>query len=260
MQNLILPSHSTTIRSPAKINLYLHITGRRDDGYHDLDSLVCFTDFGDEITITKSANSIFSKSGPFAHDIPDDESNSLKKAWRGLELYMGHDLPCHVHIQKNIPSGAGLGGGSSNAAALLHGLIDHFSLSIDYNDILDMAASIGSDVPVCLHQSPMMMRGRGEVCNAGPSFPTTPILLIKPNTSHPTAEIYKLLSMQNYSSQLSPPDYFDTTDELISWLKNNTKNDLETPAFQMSPELPEIMSFVSKQKDCLLVRMTGSGF
>ena len=249
----------TVITSPAKLNLFLHITGKRDDGFHDLQSLVAFADYGDVITISKSNTPIFSKDGPFADVIPDDQNNSMKKAWRGLELYMGRDLLCHIHITKNIPAGAGLGGGSSNAASVLHGLIDHFQLQIDYDDIIHMASSIGSDVPACFHQSPTIMTGRGEVCTPAPTFPLIPMVMIWPHIMHPTATIYQNLAPSNWSAPVDIPEFFDDARDVISFLKSKTRNDLEQPAIHLSPLIADILKSLNGQKRCLFTRMTGSG-
>jgi 4-diphosphocytidyl-2-C-methyl-D-erythritol kinase len=254
----IISTQRTVITSPAKINLYLHVIGKRDDGYHDLDSLVAFAHYGDEISISQSSTPIFSKDGAFAHVIPNDQNNAIKKAWRGLELYTGRDLPCHIHITKNIPAGAGLGGGSSNAASVLHGLIDHFQLQIDYNDIMDMALSIGSDVPVCFHQSPTIMRGRGGDCTPAPTFPTIPMVIIWPHITHPTGDIYARLSGA-YSAPVTVPEYFYDAHDLTNFLKTSTQNDLENPAFQLSPQLADMIKYLSSQKRALFTRMTGSG-
>ena len=171
---------------------------------------------------------------------------------------MGRDLPCHIHITKNIPAGAGLGGGSSNAASVLHGLIDHFQLQIDYDDIMHMALSIGSDVPVCFHQSPTIMRGCGEDCTPAPTFPTIPMVVIWPNFAHPTGDIYARLA-GSYSVPVTIPDYFDDARDLTNFLKISTRNDLEIPAFELSPQLKDMIKFLSSQKRAMMTRMPGSG-
>lgn len=244
--------------SPAKINLSLHITGKRDDGFHNLQSLVAFTDFADEIFIEQSDVHLLIFQGEFATGI-DLQNNSLTRTLQVLEHYTARPLPCSVRVIKNIPSGAGLGGGSSNAATLFHALIDFYDLEIPRDDLAIMAASIGSDVPACLYATPLLMSGRGEICSPAPSFPTLPVILIKPEFHHPTIDIYKNLSMPIFSEAVEYPDFFDTGNELCRFLKTHTRNDLENPAFKLSPDLKTMLKFLESQKNCLLARMTGSG-
>lgn len=244
--------------SPAKINLFLHITGKRDDGFHNLQSLVAFTDFADQIFIEQSDFHQLAFQGDFISGI-DLQNNSLTRTIQVLEHYIARALPCSVRVTKNIPSGAGLGGGSSNAATLFHALIDLYDLEIPRDDLAIMAASIGSDVPACLYATPLLMTGRGEICSPAPSFPTLPVILIKPEFHHLTIDIYKNLSMPVFSEVVQYPDFFDTGDELCRFLKTKTRNDLENPAFKLSPALKTMLKFLESQKNCLLARMTGSG-
>ena len=244
--------------SPAKLNLHLHITGKRDDGFHDLDSLVGFADFGDEIVVEPSPNHSLTFIGEFSGGV-DPSKNSVLTAWRSLELLTGRDLPCAITVSKNIPIGAGLGGGSGNAATTLHALIDFFGLEIGADDLMEIAARIGSDVPVCLHSAPTIMAGRGEILSPAPSFPTIPMVILFPRTPHPTAEIYKRLSMKQFSDAATFPDYFSSPATFCEFLNTKTRNDLMVPAAEYSPALPALLKLLREQKQCLFTRMTGSG-
>ena len=244
--------------SPAKINLSLHITGKRTDGFHNLQSLVAFTDFSDDIFIKKSNEHSLTFQGEQATNI-DPQYNSITKVIYALERYTDQSLPVSVKVTKHIPSGAGLGGGSSNAATLFHALIDLYNLDIPLDDLNQMALSVGSDVPACLLSTPLIMQGRGELCTPAPSFPTMNLVIIKPPVSHATIDIYKNLSITDFSQAISFPDFFDSQAALMKFLKTNSRNDLEKPALNMTQLLASLIKDMGSQKNCYLARMSGSG-
>jgi 4-diphosphocytidyl-2-C-methyl-D-erythritol kinase len=244
--------------SPAKINLSLHITNKLDDGYHELQSLVAFTDFGDEISITPSDTKALIFTGEFSKAI-SPHNNSITKVWNALELYTGQTLNADITITKYIPIGAGLGGGSSNAATIFHALIDLFDINIAHDDLMHLASQIGSDVPVCLHQQPMIISGKGEICMPAPSFPTIPIVILYPRFEHLSRDIYQSLSIKQFSNVVDFPECFESPEMLATFLIKYTNNDLIEPALQKSPTLKELLHQMGKQKNSLLTQMTGSG-
>ena len=138
--------------APAKLNLYLHITGRRPDGYHDLDSLVAFASIGDDLTLRPAGVFAFELTGPQAGALArEDQSNNLVvKAAQSLAALTGHELNAHLILTKNLPVASGIGGGSSDAAAALRALARHWGLAKDDPRILEAAVQHGQDVPVCV--------------------------------------------------------------------------------------------------------------
>ena len=159
-----------TERAHAKINLALHIIGRRPDGYHELDSIVAFADVADVLTIAPATEVSISLSGPFADDLPPDGENIILTAWRLLADFAGKKnipfSPVKFHLEKNLPVAAGIGGGSADAAAALRGLVRYFDLSISPQELNELALQLGADVPVCLVQKTSRMRGIGEIISA----------------------------------------------------------------------------------------------
>jgi 4-diphosphocytidyl-2-C-methyl-D-erythritol kinase len=246
------------LTSPAKLNLFLHITNKFDDGYHELQSLVAFTDFGDKISMTPSDTKTLTFTGEFGNTILP-HNNSVTRTWNALELYTGRTLSADITIQKNIPIGAGLGGGSSNAATIFHALIDMFDIEISHDDLIHLASQIGSDVPVCLHQQPMIISGKGEICTPAPSFPTIPVVILYPRFEHLSRDIYQSLSIKQFSNVVDFPEYFESPEMLAKFLMKYTNNDLIEPALQKSPTLKDLLHQMGKQKNSLLTRMTGSG-
>src|SRR6056297_985337 len=157
--------------APAKINLTLHVTGRRADGYHELDSLVVFADIGDKIRVKPSDTTILTVDGPMAAGVPVDESNLVVRA-AGL---MG--VAADIHLEKHLPNAAGLGGGSSDAAATLKALHD-----LTGQPLPDITAltGLGADVPVCVQPNTARMRGVGEEVTPVPGLPALHAVLINP--------------------------------------------------------------------------------
>jgi 4-diphosphocytidyl-2-C-methyl-D-erythritol kinase len=167
--------------APAKINLTLHVTGQRDDGYHLLDSLVCFADFGDTISVTRAKQSRLEIVGPMAQGVPTDARNLVAQAAH----FIAPDTPLHIVLDKHLPAAAGIGGGSSDAATTL----------IAISELLDIPVPTGSevlgaDVPVCLHHSAVRMQGVGEVITQVPPLPDVHGVLINPGVSVATPTIF----------------------------------------------------------------------
>lgn len=245
--------------SPAKINLYLHITGKRADGYHLLDSLVTFTDFGDEISFAPSSTFTFTVDGPYASafsasdlSTSPDSGNLVVRAAYALSHASGHELKADIRLTKNLPLGSGIGGGSSNAATCLAGLARLWNLKDA--DSSSIAATLGSDVPVCLPpHSGKRMQGVGEMVTAF-DVPQLNLLLVNPNIPCPTPAVYKNLNLTNFTQPSSP-----TTDNFIGFLKNKTQNDMTGAAIGLVPEIADMLKAIENQSGCQLARMSGSG-
>lgn len=259
-----------SIFSPAKINLYLHVTGKRADGYHDLDSLVAFTNFGDRMELRRSSTQHKTTiTGPFADALTNtttEENNLAIRAIRELEKETGCEIPLDIRIEKNIPLGGGLGGGSSNAACLLKTLIAERFPELDKAESYALAHSItsrlGSDLTAFLHApAPVILQETGNrIKEPDIHLPECNILLVNAGQHSATPAIFKALRMERFSAPCpNIPARFQTAQDLCAFLKNNTKNDLTGTAIRQTPIIAETLDLVAAQEGCLLARMTGSG-
>lgn len=237
----------TTIEAfaPAKINLTLHVTGVRADGYHLLDSLVVFADVGDRLWLSPGAGMALEVSGPFADGVPCDARNL---AWRAAECagWQGR-----IALEKNLPHGAGIGGGSSDAAAVLRSL---WAEDMPAAARLADALSLGADVPVCLSMGAQRMQGIGAVLSEVPMVPAFAIVLVNPGAHVPTPEVFKRLDEKDNSAMSAVPRTQDR-DSFLDWLSAQ-RNDLETPARGVAPVIGDALGALF---DARLARMSGSG-
>ncbi len=229
----------------AKVNLALHVLGRRPDGYHELDSIVAFADFGDELTFERAGRFEIVASGPFAGALPSLEDNIVTAAWRALAELAGGLPPVRVHLQKNLPVAAGIGGGSANAAATIRGLTRLFDL--DLPDIASAARGLGADVPVCLAQVACRMQGAGETIVALPWPKPIPAVLVNPLIAVSTAAVFRALGLAPLDRHRAPIDIADPE----SW-----RNDLMPAALKVAPQIAEVLDAIGRFAS---PRMSGSG-
>ena len=236
----------------AKINLTLHVTGKLPNGFHEIDSLVVFTSFGDTLELEPAEGFSLSTQGPYSKALPHPSENIILSALRLLEE---RGTGFRINLEKSIPVSAGLGGGSVNAALALRLASDYlkYPLPADTRKI----TSIGSDLPVCLTGKPSMVSGLGEKIAVLGSFPEFPLLLVNPNKPVQTQDVYKGLTKVNNSSQ-TPFPALGNKNDIISWIREQ-RNDLEPPALQLCPEIKDILSRLQDQEGCLVARMSGSG-
>lgn len=259
-----MSSPGLKVCAPAKINLSLRVTGKRVDGYHLLDSLVAFADFGDEISIAPAREFAFRIAGPFADQFSPEESaadpdskNLAVRAALGMARLLDRAPDVEIALEKKLPLGGGIGGGSADAAALMRGLLDYWEISGTPPGLVDLAASLGADVPVCLAGKPARMRGIGERLDVLNSFPSISAVLVHPGTPCPTAEVFHRFR-QPFSAELPISDRFDTLDDLLAFLKENG-NDLTKPACEAVPEIRDVLDALAERESCVLSRMSGSG-
>lgn len=260
-----MPQRPITIFAPAKINLYLHITGKLDDGYHTLDSLVNFTDIGDEILIEPADHFDFTINGPFAVEFPidarqstDSSTNLIVKAVFALAKKIERLPDFKITLTKNLPLASGIGGGSSNAAAALWGMIKWWDLNeTNMPWLQDIFLQLGADVPICYYCQPAIMRGIGENLTPAPQLPPCHIVLINPRKLCSTQTIFQSLTPP-YSEQTIVPPKFSTLSAFIEFLKLQ-KNDMQDAACHHIAEIHEILKSLENQDQCLLSRMSGSG-
>jgi len=243
------------VTAPAKINLYLHVTARRGDGYHELDSLMAFADFGDLLEAEKAEGLSFRAKGAFAADMPDDEDNLVLKAARRLADAAGVPADASLTLSKSIPVAAGLGGGASDAAAALKALSTLWGIEAEAVDLKAIALELGADVPVCLHGRAAFVGGIGEKLDPAPPLPDAGLLLINPGVKLATQAVF-----EKRRGGFSPAHPFDRTPATdLARLLKNRENDLTESAVRMCPVIKDVLAALEKLPGCHLARMSGSG-
>ncbi len=241
--------------SPAKINLALHVLGRRADGYHDLDSIVAFADVGDWLSFSPAAEFTVTSEGPFAHALPVNGENIIAKAWvaaTAIAARRGRALaPTAVHLQKNLPVASGIGGGSANAAAALKGFLSIAGIEEVDEEVITAGLSIGADVPVCLTGVACRMRGVGERITLLENFTPLPALLVNPLVEVSTPAVFRGLGLergQSYGSAI------DNERDPARW-----RNDLAAPAIALAPVIGDVLERLSATRGVTRAFMSGSG-
>lgn len=240
----------------AKVNLTLRITGRRPDGYHEIDSLIVFAALGDRLVLEPAATLTLILDGPFAKDLRDDPENLVLRAARRLAAGRKVAGGGRLTLTKRLPVAAGLGGGSADAAAALSGLAELWRLEITPEELSTIALELGADVPVCLAGGPCRVSGIGEVLRPLPPLPPIWLVLVNPGLPLSTAAVFA--ARQGEFAQPSPPPTAAVPDEWFAWLAAGG-NDLEPAARRLLPELDEVLDAIRGTGGCRIVRMSGSG-
>lgn len=253
-----MPTGFITENAPAKVNLALHVTGQREDGYHLLDSLVVFTQFGDRVSLAASKGDRFAIKGAFASALADSEpANNLVLRARDLFLSLHQNSsPVSITLEKNLPIASGIGGGSSDAAATLRGLAKLYGIKTNEHALVRSALALGADVPMCLASRSLLARGIGEEIEYADGLPQLFMVLVNPSVEVSTPTIFRELKVRTnpplpaLSGNLSFMG-------LIEWLRG-TRNDLESPAIIAAPAINTALSALRNQNSAL-ARMSGSG-
>ena len=245
-----------TIFSPAKINLYLHITGQRANGYHELDSLVSFANIGDEIRLIPATNFTFNIKGPFAQTLNTQNNLVVQAAQRLSKLY-NKPLNVEITLTKNLPVASGIGGGSGNAAAAIRGLLALWGVPDNDSRLSELLLALGADVPVCFHGKAIHMGGIGEILSPVVPLEKIALLLVNPGKSCHTADIFAHHD-QAFRSAAILPDQMQEQTNLITFLKE-THNDLFAPACAVIPDIKNVIEDLYAQDGCQIARMSGSG-
>ncbi|MBX9930752.1 MAG: 4-(cytidine 5'-diphospho)-2-C-methyl-D-erythritol kinase [Methylobacterium sp.] len=250
-------------RAPAKVNLSLHILGRREgDGYHELESLVAFTGSGDTLILDPGSDLALTTSGPTAGPAGPLDDNLVIRAARHLASAMPNLHWGHFHLVKRLPVAAGIGGGSSDAAAALRLLARHNDLAITHPAVIEAARRTGADVPVCLEPRARMMCGAGESVGEAVDLPPLPALLINPGVAVSTAPVFRALGLAVGARHPGLAHPAMTTcsnrDAVIAALEP-ARNDLEAPALTVAPVIGAVLETLRGQPGCRLARMSGSG-
>ncbi len=244
-------------RAPAKVNLTLHVTGQRADGYHLLDSLVVFADVADVIHAAPADDLTLTVSGPFAEGVPTDASNLILRAARVLAEARGVTRGAALHLEKNLPHAAGIGSGSSDAAATLRLLADLWQvapLSADDPAVL----GLGADVPVCAAgPAPQRMAGIGEELSPVPALPPCALVLVRPPVAVPTGPVFQGLATKNGTPMQKMPEDLAFAG-FAAWLARQ-RNDLQPPAIGIAPVIGQVIDTLQSHEGVALAAMSGSG-
>ncbi len=234
--------------APAKVNLTLHVTGQRADGYHLLDSLVVFADVGDVVAAADGKGLTLDVTGPEAGGVPAGESNSILQAARFLGV---EDVA--FTLEKHLPIAAGIGGGTADAAAALKAVAQLRGVNIP-RDVLPL----GADVPLCLRGNATRMSGIGEELADVDGLPDIWAVLANPRVGLSTSEVFKRLQRKDNAPMPDHIPAFETVRDLAGWLADQ-RNDLEAAAIEVQPKVAEVLAALRRVKGQLLTRMSGSG-
>ena len=242
------------VHAPAKINLFLHVRGKRDDNFHELESLIVFADLGDRLEFTAASSVHLEVAGPFAHDLAQETDNLVLRAARTLH---GENWGAAIKLEKNLPIASGVGGGSADAAATLRGLNNLWTLNKSEAELCSLAETLGSDVPACVLSRPLLMRGRGEVLDPLPAFPSLPLLLVNPRVAVSTRQVFGAL--KGFDERRAPmPSCVTGARDLAAYLEH-TRNDLRDAAVGLAPVIGDVLHAIEAQSGCAFAQMSGSG-
>ena len=246
--------------APAKLNLALHVTGRRADGYHSLEMLVAFADVCDELEAVPATKDSLSISGPFAAALGSSEGNLVLRALAAFRSRWPGALPdgLALWLKKNLPVAAGLGGGSADAAAALRLFATIGQGKFAFPNLLQIAARLGADVPMCLYSRPAEVRGLGEIVLPLKHFPACHAVLVDPLLPVVSADVFRRLEQRDNPGLPGLVDPLSRPAQLGLWL-SETRNDLEPAALALVPVIGELKARIAKVDGCILSRMSGSG-
>jgi len=247
-----------TIDAPAKINLALHVVGRRADGYHLLESLAVFTQLGDRITVEPASSDRFAVTGPFADAVPPGDGNLVLAARDQLRAAFPQ-RPCgpvSIRLDKNLPVASGIGGGSSDAAATLRALNSFWQLAVSDLDLAKLGLGLGADLPMCFAAKPLIAGGIGDNIEPLADFPSLHMVLVNPGVPVATPDVFRALASRD-NPGLPPLPARPSAGAVIEWL-NQTRNDLEIPAKALAPGIGEALLALN-DAGARFARMSGSG-
>jgi 4-diphosphocytidyl-2-C-methyl-D-erythritol kinase len=246
--------------APAKLNLYLHVTGRRADGFHRIDGLLAFAAIGDAVTVapapTITTTTTLALAGPFAGMLGGGaEDNLVWRAAEALARRQGVTGDAAITLTKNLPVASGIGGGSSDAAATLRALAGRWG-ETDCAALDEVARSLGSDVPACLLARPCWLGGIGDRVEPAGALPRCGVVLVNPLIPLPTAKVYR-----GFGGPFSPPARFAVPADAtaLAALLADRRNDLTESAIARAPIIADILERLAGLEHCLLARMSGSG-
>jgi 4-diphosphocytidyl-2-C-methyl-D-erythritol kinase len=250
-------SNSSLEYAYAKINLFLHILGKYDNGYHNLESMVVFADLSDELEIISGFDSnSLNITGEFSGNLIG--TNILNIIANKFNSNFNISNQYQINLKKNIPVSAGIGGGSADAAAFLRYLA--YVNNINYKDqsFLDFAAKIGADIPCCLYSSNLLFSGIGEKIKQI-SLPKLHMILVNPRKNISTKDIFNSIKTTSYRNSINNISDFRDVFELVKFLKSHTNNDLQQYVISNYVEIKDVIDVITQTENCLFTRMSGSG-
>ncbi|WP_135467588.1 4-(cytidine 5'-diphospho)-2-C-methyl-D-erythritol kinase [Crenalkalicoccus roseus] len=243
--------------APAKVNLYLRVTGRRADGYHLLDSLAVFGPAADLVEAAPAEGLTLTVAGPFGAALAAEPDNLVLRAARALAAAAGIAPQAALRLEKRLPVASGIGGGSADAAAALRALDRLWGLGLGAGALAEVAAGLGADVPVCLASRPARMGGVGEALLPAPALPPCGLLLVNPGVPLATPAVFRARSGP-FSAPAALPEGWADAAAMARDLAA-LGNDLEAPARALCPAVGEVLAALRALPGCLLARMSGSG-
>lgn len=249
--------------APAKINLCLHVTGQRSDGYHLLDTLVAFANIGDTVTLhARHLPKSFEVTGPEARPELESDHNIM---WAAAMKFWKPDIALSMQLEKHLPMSSGIGGGSADAAATYRGLLLLRALAEGREvprdptpqDALDLL-EIGADVPMCVLSDAARVQGIGEQIEPVSDLHPYPVVLVNPRVQVSTPAIFSQLTVKRNGGLDPWPDSFEDRDAALDWL-GAQRNDLQSIAVRDCPAIGDVLSALERTGTCRLARMSGSG-
>ena len=245
-----------SLAAPAKINLFLHVTGRQDDGHHLLESLVVFTETGDRLFVEEGEGLILSITGPFAQGLTAGSDNLVLVAADALQRESSTVLGAHITLEKNLPVSSGIGGGSADAAAALRVLSVLWDVDLSISRLMDIGLAIGADVPVCINSHSAIMSGIGEILENVDPPPHCGVVLVNAEEGVATPAVFNART-----APFSDPRTWRTPKHFEDFVKalETRKNDLSGSARSLSPVIGNVLAALSGTTSCALARLSGSG-
>jgi 4-diphosphocytidyl-2-C-methyl-D-erythritol kinase len=247
--------------APAKVNLTLRVLGYRGDGYHEIESLVAFADFGDRLTFSQGDKLTLTVLGPSAAAAGAAEGNLVVRAARALAALSPDLVLGAFRLEKRLPVAAGLGGGSADAGAALRLIAQANGLRRDDSRLYAAARATGADVPVCLNPQARIMRGIGEVLSGPLALPPLPAVLVNPGVALATKAVFagwKPVAAQGATVDFDLIAKPTSRDQFLRFLGGQS-NDLEASAIALAPVVADILAALHGIPGCKVARMSGSG-
>lgn len=250
--------NSVELFAPAKVNLYLHVTGRREgDGYHLLDSLVVFAGTGDKLRFAPSDRLTLEIEGPGAWLLSANDDNLVLRAARLLAEALGRPAHAAITLEKHLPVASGIGGGSADAAAALRGLLSLWDAEMDEDKLKELGLKLGADLPVCLTGRPTQMSGIGEILTPAIELPPAWLVLVNPRIALSTPAVFKARTGDFTPAAPLTGPIADA--EALAEALDSRHNDLAHPAILIEPTVAAMLAAIATTEGCLLSRMSGSG-
>jgi 4-diphosphocytidyl-2-C-methyl-D-erythritol kinase len=247
--------------APAKVNLFLHV-GAPEGGYHPICSLMAFADVGDRVSTFDAEALSLGVAGPFADQLAGEGDNLVLRAARALIAEARRPVaPVGLSLEKHLPVASGLGGGSSDAGAVLRLLREILGLTVSDERLEAVAASLGADGAACLWGKPVLAQGRGEQLSAAPGLPPLDAVLVNARAPVSTAEVYRRFDEMARFGEVTPPnapEAFEDAGDLAAWLVGQ-RNDLEAAAIAVAPAVGAVLETLANEPEVLLARVSGSG-